>query len=157
MWGNITDDLIKFWDKLSLAYRNYSNQKYLEIGRMGEKLSIEYEKKRTGFDPIWQSIESNLSGFDILSVLDNQNKQRLKIEVKATTNNLKYAKFHLTKNEWDTANASLFYEFHLWHISEIPKLYTVNIENIEKHIPIEKGNGRWESVEISYDSVINGF
>lgn len=154
LFDDLTDDLIKFWDKLSLAYRNYSQIRMTEIGRLGEKLSFDYESKRTGKPPLWQSIESNLAGFDILSVIDTSNTQKLKIEVKTTTSNLSYAKFHISKNEWNTAQVSINYVFHLWHIEKAPTLYVISTDQINNHIPSDNGNGDWESVEIPFSSVI---
>lgn len=154
LFGELTDELIKFWDKLSLAYRNYSQTRMTEIGRTGEKLSFDYELTRTGKSPLWQAVESNLAGFDLLSIVDTTNSQKLKIEVKTTTSSIPFAKFHITKNEWDTALASINYVFHLWHIEKTPILYTVSINKINEHIPTDKGDGDWELVEIPFESVI---
>lgn len=154
LFGELTDELIKFWDKLSLAYRNFSQIKMTEIGRTGEKLSFDHEFSRTGRSPLWQAVESNLAGFDLLSVVDANNMQKLKIEVKTSTSNIDYAKFHITKNEWNTALASINYVFHLWHIEKNPTLYIVSINQINHHVPSDKGDGDWESVEIPFLSVI---
>jgi hypothetical protein len=154
LFGKLTDELIRFWDKLALAYRNYSQIRMTEIGRAGEKLSYEYERNRTGHDPVWQSVESNLSGFDLLSIVKKMDDQKLKIEVKATTSNLNYAKIHISKNEWETALSSINYIFHLWHINDTPKLYTATLEEIRKHIPIDSGEGNWESVELPFKALI---
>ena len=150
LFEDLTDEIIKYWDKLAIAYRNYSNQRKLEVGRRGERLTCIYELERTGIKPRWQSIESNLDGFDILSIIDNQSRESLSIEVKATTSKIRYAKFHVTRREWDTANNTAHYLFHLWHISETPLLKVVELEKITPHIPIDNGEGLWESVEIPY-------
>jgi hypothetical protein len=154
LFGELTGELIKFWDKLSLAYRNFSQIKMTEIGRTGEKLSFDHEFSRTGRSPLWQAVESNLAGFDLLSVVDANNMQKLKIEVKTSTSNIDYAKFHITKNEWNTALASINYVFHLWHIEKNSTLYIVSINQINHHVPSDKGDGDWESVEIPFLSVI---
>jgi hypothetical protein len=154
LFDELSDELIKFWDKLSLAYRNYSQIRMTEIGRAGEKLSFAHELNRTGKSPLWQAVESNLAGFDILSIVDINNSQRLKIEVKTSTANISYAKFHISKNEWNTALASVNYIFHLWHIEKTPTLYKVFLNKISEHIPTDNGNGDWESVEIPFLAVI---
>lgn len=153
--GEFTDELIKTWDRLALAYRNYSNQQLLETGRLGEKLSLEYEKERTGKKPVWQSIESNLSGFDILSSVDSQDDAALLIEVKATKTSLSGASFYLSKNEWRTAKTAINYILHLWALKNTPTLYVVNIESILRHIPSDNGDGKWQSVQIPFSSVLN--
>lgn len=85
-----------------------------QTGRTGERLSLAFEKDRTGKQPIWQSIESNLSGFDILSCLSDMDASPLQIEVKASENSWNYADFHLTANEWESATLARNYMFHLW-------------------------------------------
>jgi hypothetical protein len=150
LFGPLTNELIKFWDKLSLAYRNYANKKRIEIGRLGEKFSFDFEFTRCGVKPLWQSIESNSSGFDILSIIGGANTRKLKIEVKSTTNNLEYATFHLTKNEWNTAESSIDYLFHMWVLNSTPSLNIVSVDEMKNHIPIDHGSGSWESVEIPF-------
>jgi hypothetical protein len=153
LFDSITDYIVDFWDKLSLAYRNYTYQRQLEIGRIGEKLSFEYELKRTGKAPLWQAVESNLAGYDLLSIVDISISRRLKIEVKSTTSDVNLAKFHITKNEWQTALASENYIFHLWQISE-PKLFIVSLEAVRNHIATNNGDGKWDIIEIPFNSVI---
>jgi hypothetical protein len=151
LFGKLTDDIVKFWDKLTLAYRNYTQKKLTEIGRTGEKLSFEYEKTRTGFEPIWQAVESNIAGYDLLSILSTDNSAKLQIEVKTTTSSLNYATLHITRNEWQTAISSLNYLFHLWHIGDSEnKLYMASVTQMEKHIPTDKSDGKWETVEIPF-------
>ncbi|TAL64164.1 MAG: DUF3883 domain-containing protein [Bacteroidetes bacterium] len=154
LFGELSDDLIRYWDNLALAYRNYSQKQMVEIGRSGERLSIDYERRRTGINPIWQSIESNLSGFDILSIIDKEDSKKLMIEVKSTTSNLNYAKLHISNNEWNTASSSINYVFHLWHINESPTLYVIPIEKISTHISSNRGDGKWESIEIPFKALI---
>ena len=100
-------------------------------------------------------MESNLAGYDILSVVDKSNSKKLKIEVKASTSNLEYAKIHITKNEWLTAQNSINYIFHLWHIDETSKLYIIDANIVNKNIPNNKGDGEWETVEIPFKALIN--
>lgn len=155
LFGELNADLIQYWDKLALAYRNYTQKTMTETGRTGEKLSFDHEYSRTGNKPLWQAIESNLSGFDLLSVVDENDAQKLRIEVKATTSSVGYAKLHLSKHEWNTAKASTNYLFHLWTIKNGPTLYVVTADEISKHIPNDQGEGDWESVEIPFKSLIN--
>jgi len=151
----LNQEIISFWDKLAIAYRNYTQKRLTEIGRQGEKLSFEYEWQRTGKEPIWQSIESNLSGFDILSISDSNTISKLQIEVKATTSSINYAKIHVTKNEWLTAINSLNYIFHLWLINETNQVFLVPVDNVRKHIPFNNGSGEWETVEIPFKKLID--
>jgi hypothetical protein len=153
LFDELNEEIIKFWDKLALAYRNYSQKRMTEIGRAGEKLSFDYEWKRTGHKPIWQAVESNLAGFDILSVDHASSNTSLQIEVKATTSEISYAKIHITRNEWETATSSRNFTFHLWQI-ETEKLFQVSVAEVAKHIPSDKGDGEWETVEIPFKTLI---
>lgn len=155
LFEKLTDEIITYWDNLALAYRNYAQKQIIEVGRNGEKLSYDYEKERTGNVPVWQSIESNLAGFDILSINAKNDSKKLMIEVKSTTSKIEYAKVHLTRNEWETAVSSLNYIFHLWHISDKPSLFIVPVDVISDHIAENKGKGRWESIEIPFQALIN--
>lgn len=148
LFGDISNNIIEFWDRLALAYRNYTNKKMLEIGRTGERLSFDYELNRTGKTPLWQAIESNISGYDLLSVLDSNSTQKLQIEVKASTSGPEYSKIHISRHEWNTAISSLNYVFHLWNLERTPTLQIISVDIMSKHIPFNKGNGEWESVEI---------
>ncbi|MTE27022.1 DUF3883 domain-containing protein [Winogradskyella ouciana] len=152
--GDLTSELIDVWDRLSLAYRNYSNKQKLETGRIGERLSLEYETKRTGIRPTWQAIESNLSGYDLLSTVSKEDKSFLLIEVKSSTSKLNYAKFYLTKNEWKVALSSENYILHLWVLHSQTEHYIIPFKNLEEHISQNKGDGEWESVCIPFKSVL---
>lgn len=143
-------DVIKWWDILALAVRGQQLDTQLEIGRTGEELSIEYERNRVNKEPVWQSIESNLSGFDILSVVSLEDSTPLRIEVKASTNVSNSFTFYLTKNEWNVADTSKNYLFHLWVLSEHPDLYVIDKSDIAQHIPTNKGNGSWENIKITF-------
>lgn len=152
LFENITDELIRIWDNLSLASRNYTQKKKTEIGRIGEKLSFDFEHNRTGQTPIWQSFESNLSGFDLLSVKNASTSEKLQIEVKSSTAPLVYAKLHLSRNEWDTAINSLNYIFHLWLIGTQNELFSISVQKMAEHIPKDSNKGRWELVEVPFKS-----
>ncbi|MEK4284196.1 DUF3883 domain-containing protein [Ureibacillus sp. FSL K6-0165] len=143
-------EVIKWWDVLALAVRGKQLDTQLEIGRTGEELTLEYERKRVNFEPKWQSIESNLSGFDILSVVSSEDSTPLRIEVKASANVSNIHTFYLTRNEWNVAEVSENYLFYLWVLSESPKLFILDTEEMYNHIPINNGNGSWENLKISF-------
>ncbi|RUL47230.1 DUF3883 domain-containing protein [Lysinibacillus antri] len=143
-------DVIEWWDILALAVRGKQLDTQLEIGRTGEELSLEYERKRVNKEPVWQSIESNLSGFDILSVVSLEESTPLRIEVKTSTNVSGTFTFYLTRNEWNVAETSENYLFHLWILSETPEIFIIDKNAIAKHIPTNQGNGSWENVKIIF-------
>lgn len=143
-------DVIKWWDILALAVRGRQQDTQLEIGRTGEELSLEFERNRVNKVPIWQSIDSNLSGFDILSVVSSEDTTPLRIEVKASNKISNSFSFYLTRNEWSVAETSSNYLFHLWILDKTPELYILNKNEVANHVPINQGNGFWESVKITF-------
>jgi hypothetical protein len=154
LFEEINDELIHIWDRLALASRNYTQKRLTEIGRIGEKLSYDFELQRTGKKPIWQSIESNLSGFDLLSVQNAETNEKLQIEVKATTSTYEYAKLHLSRLEWETAVNSLNYIFHLWLLGTYNDLHSISVKKMEENIPLDCNDGQWESVKIPFKALI---
>jgi hypothetical protein len=147
--GNYDLEVIQWWDKLSSIVRGLSEDVYLTIGRYGERLSCIYEENRTHIKPKWQAIESNLSGYDILSQKSENETDPLRIEVKASSHEGKI-KVHITRNEWEVASNSEEYLFHIWKLKPKIKLYILKADDIKMHIPLEIGNGIWEKVEICF-------
>lgn len=140
--------VVHWWDELSCYFRSISNTELLETGRLGERLTMEYEKQRTGVRPTWQAIESNFSGYDVLSVVSKDDFTPMQIEVKSTSQKISDARFIITKNEWQQAITSLAFRFYLWTLTNDRMLAILNIAEIEPHIPENKGNGKWSQVEI---------
>lgn len=150
---SFADEVVEWWDKLGSISRSINNDHLLEIGRVGERLSIQFEKERTGQEPIWQSIDSSKSGYDLLSVKSEVNNTQLLIEVKATTRSPKYIEFHISKNEWEVAFLSKDkYIFHIWNLNSDKTLYILTIDEILEHIPENRGKGEWESILISLET-----
>ena len=122
----------------------------LDVGRAAERLSIAYERERTGQEPIWQAIETNVAGFDVLSIIDASTRLKLKIEVKGSRMNKNEASFFVTRNEWNTAIKSTAFQFHLWLVRENAKLFVVAVPEMERHIPSDSGAGRWETAQLFF-------
>lgn len=145
------DDLIKWWDVLGQVARARKASELLQIGRLAESLSIQHEETRTGIKPKWQSLESNFSGYDVLSQLSDVDCAPLKIEVKGSTLSKKEAVFTITRNEWVTATNSDNYIIHLWLIKSNPiEFVAVNRAQLDPHIPTNQGSGTWETVRIPF-------
>ncbi|MBW8042592.1 MAG: DUF3883 domain-containing protein [Planctomycetes bacterium] len=146
------DEIVEWWVNLDKHLRLKRADYNVEVGRQGERLSIMYEQDRTGTEPVWQGLESNLSGFDVLSVRDKNNLYPLRIEVKASLEDLDEAHFHLTRSEWDVATSGLGgYVLHLWLLNyQPPRLFIVEHDEVQPHISVDRGKGKWESVLIPY-------
>jgi hypothetical protein len=117
-------------------------------GRLGERYSRAYESARVGAAPYWQGFESNFAGYDLLSQLDKRDGRRLLIEVKASQSRVREGSFFVTRNEWDTAVRSENYLFHLWALKPSPKLLIVPRTDLDTHVPVDHGEGKWRQTWI---------
>lgn len=148
-------DTVEWWDSVAQSVRAKKSGVFMAIGRAAERMTVTYEKKRTGSEPKWQSVETNVSGFDVLSMCDGGKPDLLKIEVKGSTMRTKEATFVLTRNEWQTAQNSDNYSFHLWLFHEQPKLLVVDAPDLEAHVPANQGEGQWETATIRFRNFID--
>jgi hypothetical protein len=149
-----SDKVVGWWDRCSRVSRREGKDANLDVGRKGEKLSLRHEMIRTKRKPIWQSIESNLAGFDILSVVSQDDLRTLRIEVKTSNTNLDSARFFVTQTEWAVASTSDQYLFHLWCLQPKPRLLLASVEQISDHVPYNKGKGQWEKVMIPFSAIV---
>lgn len=145
-------EIVEWWDKLSIATRSHKNALHLITGRTAEKLTIGYEKKRTSIQPHWQSIESNFSGYDILSHSDGTAETKRKIEVKGSILPKKQAFCNISRNEWETAVVAEDYHFHLWCLRDTanPILLDIDTNTMLPHVPTDNGDGKWEVARVPF-------
>lgn len=128
---NLDDpEVILWWQDLLGAFQDFDDKKKKEIGDVGEKLTIEFEKKRLVADGVdnpqfivkWISRFRNSFGYDVLSIRGGLLKNRLDvkdpvhIEVKSSViSDEKNFIFKISRNEWKTALVLLdSYYFHCW-------------------------------------------
>ncbi|MBV8371043.1 MAG: DUF3883 domain-containing protein [Candidatus Eremiobacteraeota bacterium] len=140
--------VVDFWDRAANLSRGRTNDVLLEIGREGERLSIDFETKRTGRVPHWTAIDSNSTGYDLLSVVSREDLTPLKIEVKAVKRSDDKA-FFLTRNEWNCATGYGSYVLHLWLLGEHLAPFVKSAAELAQHIPADHGAGTWQSVKIA--------
>lgn len=145
------DEVVYFWDRLAAISRGQDEIRLNEIGRCGERLTLAYERLRTGVDPIWRSIESNADGYDVMSVVSCNDRSLKQIEVKASTLGIS-GSLHLTSNEWEMTEAMQHHVFHLWDLSrnDAPRIAIIPRQQMIAHVPVNKGCGKWKEVEIPY-------
>jgi hypothetical protein len=146
-------DVIAFWDLLAAIARGQRSAALSAIGRRGERLTLDFEKRRTGREPVWRSIESNSEGYDVLSVLSSADHGRMQIEVKTSTLGIR-GSLHLTRNEWDQTELMTNHTLHLWdlHDEARPKLAIVRRADVIAYIPIDGVGGRWTGAEVPFSA-----
>jgi len=145
-------EVILWWDRIRAeVYENDLLEK-IEVGRKGELLSLDLEKKR-GVNPIWISVLDNDAGYDILSQLTPTDQDKLVIEVKTSNEDWDKASFYLTRNEWLILNSHAYAQVHLWSISKPDYTYAIlDFQEVKKHIPYDYGSGEWQNVRIPFKS-----
>lgn len=152
-----SDQVVAFWDQLAAAGRGLRGVELGEIGRQGERLSLAYERARTGREPKWRSVESNSDGYDVLSVADREDSRPVQIEVKASRAGRRGA-MHLTRNEWDATELMPLHCFHLWDLSSQPPALAVLARlEVAKHIPADNGDGSWDATVIPFAAFGSSF
>jgi len=147
------DYAVQAWDRLACAVEGFGSQLGKEeTGRIGEKLTVDFEETRTGRKPEWVALETDKAGFDVLS-WEGVSGSRMSIEVKATKRALADAMFHVTRNEWDTAATTQHYKFYLWALprnGSKANLCIIDAKYLKPNAPRDQGKGRWESVKVPF-------
>lgn len=151
------EKVVSFWDQLAAAGRILRGTELAAIGRQGERLSLVYERTRTGREPKWRSIESNADGYDVLSVADHHDMRPKQIEVKASTAGQRGA-MHLTRNEWEATELMPLHCFHLWDLSKSPfALAVVPRASMAKHVAVDMGDGTWDLLVVPFSAFADAF
>lgn len=158
---SIDESVVQWWDGIAEIERQKQDSIKNATGRRGEYLTLDYERKRTGIEPDWRSVETNLSGYDIMSVRSNENNEHILIEVKSSTENEESAMFFISRHEWDMAtlinNRSRYY-FYLWNLAYGNKrLAIIDVDTMASHIPDDNNTGKWETVSIPFSAFLSYF
>jgi len=152
-----TEEIIKWWDDISIFQLDIKQKNNLIVGREGEILSIDFETKRNNSSPIWKAIESNMLGYDILSRVSCDDHSPLLIEVKASTDSIDFAYAYISRNEWNTGITSKNYVFHFWIISKKPKIAIIDKSKLAKCIPSDGVSGNWEVAKVPFSEFSSDF
>ena len=143
---------VAFWDDLARAARNEIAGTRIETGRVGERLTVQFERHRTSRWPRWIAIDNSTAGYDVLSVCEETDAAPLLIEVK-TSKASDSAISHITRNEWAVAEEAARFVFHFWLLADDapPSLACLDVAALSGHVPKDSGYGQWESVAIPFD------
>lgn len=148
------DVVVAWWDRLAQLFRGEHSDQLEDVGRIGERITLQYEKKRTHSIPIWESVDSNRSGYDIMSKKELDSDESILIEVKSSFKRIEEARMIITRNEWDVASCGYNinrYFFYLWLLGDSKRLAIIPAKEIIKHIPQEMGCGHWKTLEIGFE------
>lgn len=146
-------DVVRFWDELAFDFRDRRDQNLTELGRAGERLSLEKESARTRCVPRWVALDDNTLGYDILSVLSGEDKSPLRVEVKYSSQSVNRASLFLSRNEWDIAESFGHHQFHLWSESEYGLFFAcICVELMRLHIPVNSNKGVWNEATVPFSA-----
>jgi len=145
----------QWWDELARHARNNTDEMHLKTGRVGEELTLEYERcrlaeaGRADLRPIWVAAEDNTLGYDVESFLILQGViSPLYIEVKASQTTP--PRFFLSRNEWEKSLVLHDrYRLHLWSLPS-RQLTLIDSTMLHDHIPADRGHGRWQQFEVCW-------
>jgi DNA-dependent RNA polymerase auxiliary subunit epsilon len=145
-------EIIAWWARAAIFSRSIDNQSLLETGNRGEMLSLNYERSRTGQDPIHAAFYSHSYGYDIQSQVGREDTNPLYIEVKSSTEKWQVAKLFLSRPEFNICvKKGASYIFHLWDLSgKMGKLLIVNGNEIQKRAPIDTEGGEWANMSVAF-------
>lgn len=157
------DDVLTWWRNLLGEFHESEQRRLKEIGDVGERLTVEFEKGRIVAESIpvnpllsviWVARISNHFGYDVKSVCGERFKTAtseidiIKIEVKSSVieDHLSF-RFRLTRNEWREAETNLDqYYFYCWTgISPNTGTaaagpFVIPARTFVNHIPINQGD-----------------
>ena len=146
-------DVVAWWDELACRYRAAQDEVYVEIGRRGEKLTVELETRRTRRAPQWIALEYSNAGYDVLSCLSPDDPKRLVIEVKTSVQPWNRADFYLSRAEWDILSIEDNAVIHLWSVFASPPQHSsIPLVNVRPHIPADSGDGCWHRCRIPFEA-----
>jgi hypothetical protein len=147
------EQTVAWWDSLACHYRAAQDEIYVQIGRVGEKLTVDMESRRTGRKPRWIALEYSNAGYDVISCIASDDRTPLVIEVKTSTQSWSHADFFLSRAEWDVLSQEQHSLLHLWSVSPSPTRHaTVSVAQLRPHMPSDSGDGTWYRCRIPFDA-----
>jgi len=145
------EEVVRWWDALAARHREFRDIALTEVGRTGERLSVDYELARTGKLPLWIALDTSYVGFDLLSCVSKEDERPLVIEVKTSRRDWNSAQFVLTRHEWISLSGHPNAVVHLWSVNSTPaKRCTLHPSEIGPHVPRDSGGGEWQTVRCAF-------
>lgn len=145
-----------WWDMVEHEVRDQRQLAKEASGKEAELLSMKHERDRLAsiglahLMPKHESREDTRLGYDIESWdLFGGESQRIYIEVKGSSANP--LSFFISPNEWKVGKARRDnFRIHLWNLKVPDKPIVITPDELEPHIPEDRGSGQWRSAEIQW-------
>jgi len=146
---------VLWWDRLASMFRADRGQERMLAGREGEALTVQYEKERLAsiglqdLHPRWVAIDDSAAGYDVLSWDRDSGGSVHELRIEAKAYSSLEARFYLSRNEWETARLfSPRYAVYVWNLDTRGLSRIMGVNELERHIPTDKGLGKWDAVRI---------
>lgn len=148
-------EVVLWWDEIANEFRTSNlDNTYREFERKSLELERQYlTREKCPFEPTWVALNDNSLGFDIRSFRSVDGEwQPLAVEVKSSVSS--HLKFYISKNEVNLAiRMGRNYSLHYWSSEALlPRI--LNSNQIQENLPIEQGNGKWESILIEDHDIL---
>ena len=145
--------VVNWWDKMGSFFRTEENQRNVEIGRAGERMTMDYETQRLKDEgilkkPVWIALEDNHAGYDVLSYKRRRDGGIDELRIETKTSSYSPTHFILTRPEWDKAlRVPDFHIFHVWNLGT-KELTIISVPEMALNIPKDNGFGSWREVKV---------
>jgi len=148
---DVDEETVSWWDQIAGERWADRHEESVATGRKGERLSWEYEARRTGTRPEWVALEHAGAGYDLRSQISAEDDTPLYIEVKASERPWEYARFYLPRSEWFLQTGCQHAVVHLWSLHGDDVLHAiVGPRQLAKHVADDQGLGEWQVVKIPF-------
>jgi hypothetical protein len=146
------ETVVSWWDECSALVRSSADSSKIDVGRRGERLSFQRELdfcEPHGLDPVWVALDDNTVGFDVRSWRPGKEGWAdpipIYIEVKSSEHS---RRVFLSRNEWNFAMRHRdSWQLDFWNLGD-QRCTQYQISDVEPHVPVNYGSGRWESSSI---------
>lgn len=157
LYESASDETVRqWWDRMAGSMRLAQDEARHAQGRSAEFRTLVRERQRLAeagradLEPHWSGFEDCTLGYDVRSfTLDGETVRPKFIEVKSSASSA--LRFFLSRNEWEVAARHTHdYCVHVWE-EETERLIELDYSTLAAHIPIDRGQGTWMTVQVRLD------
>lgn len=151
-----TDDVVAWWDRIGRFFRGLYEQNRAEVGRAGERLTLEHEKSRLRAEniskqPTRVSIDDEWKGYDVLSYRRRIDGSIVEVQIEVKASRYSPAEVYLTRPEWDYGQEHVdTYFFYVWNLDS-EELREITALEVGLDIPADGASGEWQSLRVAVE------